>query len=34
MLLGLLWKRTNRQSALLWWIIYTIIWVYLYWRFW
>jgi SSS family solute:Na+ symporter len=27
-------KRPWYQSVLLWWVIYTIVWVYLYWRFW
>jgi len=27
-------KRPWYQSALLWWVVYTIVWVYLYWRFW
>jgi solute:Na+ symporter, SSS family len=27
-------RRPWYQSALLWWIVYTIVWVYLYWRFW
>jgi solute:Na+ symporter, SSS family len=27
-------RRPWYQSVLLWWIIYTIVWVYLYWRFW
>ena len=27
-------RRPWYQSALLWWIVYTIVWAYLYWRFW
>ena len=27
-------RRPWYQSVLLWWIVYTIVWVYLYWRFW